>query len=306
METFLVILVLVVLVALFAYVAWLYMRQAGVGSAQLWLTGSQRIRQSMGAIGNRPQSSVATPANDDTDVIGAPPEARQLTSRDLAMALDDDALRQLKEEFQSELRQAVGRSREFDVRLTRIEALATETPQVAEQVSQELDAARETQLVEIERLQVSIESVKQRAGAWGERRGQALSELYGSLARVESALAAVVNPMLLPGEPLVMPAEPPAEAMNWNNWGDVGERAFTFGNIFNENRLVLDSATADQIESFIAVLRQALTGSVYPTVRVAKPTADQIAQMRAALERIAASLPVVRRAIEQAYRDDQR
>jgi len=302
METFLVVLVLIVLVAMLAYVGWRYMGEAGANAPQLWLTGSQKIRQSMAA--RQAQRLTTRPATDDTSVIDAPAAPRQLAARDYAVALDDEALRQLREEFQQELRQAVGRSREFDARLTRIEAVATEATPASDQVTKEIASVREIQRVEIERLRVTIDSVKQRAGSWGERRGQALADLYGSLARVESALAAVVNPMLLPGEPLSLPPELPAEAMTWNSWGDVGERAFAFGNVFNENRLMVDAATGDQIETFIATLRQGLTGSVYPTVRLARPNADQLAQMRSGLDAIVAGLPVVRRAIEDAYRDD--
>lgn len=220
------------------------------------------------------------------------------------MALDDDALRSLREEIQHDLRTAVGRAREFDARITRIEQATGEVPQVSAALEQEIAAIREGQHVEIERLRVTIDSVKSRAGSWGERRGQALAELYGSLARVESALAAVVNPMLLPGEPLSLPADIPAEAMDWSSWGDVGERAYAFGNIFNQHRLVLEPATADDIERFIAMLRQALTGSVYPVVRIARPSADQFARMRSGLDAIVAELPAVRRTIEAAYRED--
>jgi hypothetical protein len=311
MEMVLLTLFLVVLVALFGFVTFLYMREAGENSAQLWLTGSQRLRQSIGNLGAAarqagPQrtrtDAAALESRDEPVTTGEIP--RQLTARDVAMALEDDALRSLREEIQQELRVAVGRTREFDARLTRIEQATTEVPQVSAAIEQEIASLREGSRTEIERLQVTIESVRQRAGAWGERRGQALSDLYGSLARVESALAAVIHPMLLPGEPLSLPTEIPDEAMDWDSWGDVGERAYAFGNVFNENRLVLDRDTADEIEAFIALLRQALTGSVYPAVRVARPNADQVARMRSGLEAIVAELPVVRRTVETAYRED--
>ena len=249
-------------------------------------------------------ADATSPITEDVEVLAASGAPRQIAPREMALTIDDEALRELKEEFQSELRQAVGRSREFDARLTRIEASATDEPRISAQVSEEIAGVREHHRVEIEQLYIRLESVKQRAGSYGERRGEALAELYGNLARVEAALAAVVNPMLLPGEPLSIPAELPAEALDWNNWGDVGERAYGFGNVFNQNRLVLDKDTGDEIEKFIATLRQGLTGSVYPNVRVAKPTADQIAQMRSGLQAIVAELPKVRRNIEDAYRDD--
>jgi len=299
MDMFWLIVILVLLIALFAYVAYLYMKEAGEKAPQLWLTGSQKIRQSMGALDRSTQSRDTAPLPGE----GASDAPRQIAPRHLALTLDDDALRQLREEFQQELRQAVGRSREFDARLTRIEASSDEAPGIPAPVAEELAGFREHQRIELERLQVSIASVRERVGSYGERRGQALAELYGCLARVEAALAAVVNPMLLPGEPLSIPRELPAEALVWDNWGDVGERAYALGNVFNENRLVLDGATGEAVAAFIAILRQGLTGSVYPNVRTAKPGADQLAQMRSGLEAIVADLPTVRRAIEDAYRD---
>lgn len=305
METFFLVAVLVVLIALFGYVTFLYMKEAGEGGGKLWLTGSQKIRQAMRPPGKKSHglSGASAAEVDDVAILPGEDAPRQIAARDLVSSMSDEAIRELKEGFQSELRVAAGRSREFDARLTKIEANSADAPQIATQVSSELAGVKELHRGEIARLESTLESVKQRAGAYGERRGQALSELYSSLARVESALAAVVNPMLLPGEPLAIPDELPAEALVWNTWGDVGERAYALGNVFNENRLVLDPATGDEIERFIARLRQALTGSVYPNVRAAKPGAGQIAQMRSGLEAIVAELPNVRRRIETAYRD---
>lgn len=300
MEMFWLIVILAILIGLFGYVGYAYMKEAGDKGPQLWLTGSRKIRESM----NAPRSQDTVPLADEATTVTSTGSPRQIAPRNLALALDDEALRQLREEFQHELREAVGRSREFDARLTRIEASRDETPRLSAAVSEEIAGVREQQRVEIERLQASVESVRERAGSYGERRGQALTELYSCLARVESALAAVVNPMLLPGEALSIPRDLPAEALDWNSWGDVGERAYALGNVFNENRLLLDATTGDAIAEFIATLRQGLTGSVYPNVRTANPSADQLAQMRAGLEAIVAELPAVRHAIEDAYRND--
>jgi hypothetical protein len=305
MDVFWVVVVILLLVAAFGYVAYLYMKEAGPESAKLWLTSSRLMRTS-GGVRSAPsgsldsQSQVTTALADDTADVTAP-AAAQLASQDRRLAFDSDAIRQMKEEFQRELREAVGRSREFDARLTRVETTTVEAPRIPEVI----DGLRQEQRGEIEQLRVSMDTLRQRAGAYGERRGQALSELYGSLARVESALAAVVNPMLLPGESLSLLPEFPPEAMQWANWGDVGERAYAFGNVFNEHRLVLDKATAEEIATFIGTLRAGLTGSVYPAVRSGKPTADQIAQMRLGLTAIVAALPLVRSQIEDAYREDR-
>jgi hypothetical protein len=100
-----------------------------------------------------------------------------------------------------------------------------------------------------------------------------------------------------------VPAELPVEALDWSNWSDVGERAYAFGNVFNENRLVLEGRTGDEIAAFISILRQGLTGKVYPAVRNGNPSADQIAQLRAGSQTIVDALPSVRRRIEDAYRE---
>ncbi len=307
MDMFWLLFILVVLVALFGLVAYLYMKEAGDKGPQLWLTGPRRIRQSMATLATLGTMTPRSPDAQDTAPLAedeAASSPRQIAPRNLALALDDEALRELREEFQHDLRQAVGRSREFDARLTRIEVTADESPRLSTQVSDEIAGVREHYRVEIERLHVSLDSVRERAGSYGERRGVALADLYGCLARVEAALAAVVNPMLLPGEPLSIPRDLPAEAMVWSTWEGVGERAYGLGNVFNENRLVLDPATGDAIAEFIATLRQGLTGSVYPNVRIAKPSADQLAQMRSGLDAIVAALPTVRRSIEDAYRND--
>jgi hypothetical protein len=301
MEVFLVILVTLLLVGVVGYVGFLYMKEAGPGAPQLWLTGSRKLRQTMGAVAPVRDEPGVAPTPIDAPVSSATPA---LPARDVALARDDETLRRLKEELHGELRLAASRTREFDARLTRIEAQAVEMPDISTKLQGELAAARQQYRVEIERLQVSLRSVRQRAGSYGQRRGDALASLYGSLARVESSLASVVNPMLLPGEPLTIPAELPAEALNWNTWSDVGESAYTFGDVFNQHRLVLDPVTAADVERFIATLRQALTGSVYPTVRDGRPTPEKLTRMHAGLEAIVTELPRVRRKLEDAYRDE--
>ena len=302
MEVFWIVVVIVLLAALVGYVLYLYMKEAGPGSAVLWAAGSRLFRATPTSV--RPSSPTsqavhAAPAADRVEMIEAAPAPRSLTAgQEQVLVVDEDAVRELKEEFQRELRAAVGRSREFDARLTRIEHATEEID-----VTRELAGFKESQRVELERLQVTVETIRRTSGAHGERRGEALAELYGHLARVESALAAVINPMLLPGEALTMPTDLPAEAMVWANWSDVGERAYAFGNVFNENRLVLEAGTGDEIAAFISTLRQGLTGRVYPAVRGGSPTADQLAQLRDGLQNIVEALPTVRRKIESAYRD---
>lgn len=303
MEPFLIVLVVLLLLGAIGGVGYLYWKEAGPGAAQLWLTGSQRLRnvmQSSTAIARQQTEPLPAPVANP----GASSETKAIPARDAALVADEEALRRLREEVLGELRLAAGHTREFDARLTRIEVLASEQSAVPDTFRSEIAGLRESQRTEIERIQMSLRTVHLRAGSYGQRRGEALANLYGSLARVESSLASVVNPMLLPGEPLSLPQELPAEAMTWQTWSDVGEAAYTFGDVFNQHRLLLDRTTADDIGRFIATLRQALTGSVYPTVRDGKPTADRIAQMRSGLDAIVAALPVVRNQIEAAYRED--
>lgn len=300
MEPFLIALVVLLLLGAVGGVGYLYWKEAGPEAAQLWLTGSRRFRQAMdsgAAIARRePESGMTAPVPIETGVVmpSIPPSS----------TIDDEMIRSLREEVLGELRTAAGRSREFDARLARIEHQATTAPDLSAEVHSAIEELRVRQQGDIERIEVSLRSVHVRAGSYGQRRGEALASLYASLARVESSLSSVVNPMLLPGESLSLPAELPVEAMTWGTWSDAGEAAYTFGDVFNQNRLLLDPGTAEEIGRFIATLRQALTGSVYPTVRDGKPSAERLAQMRAGLESIVAALPVVRRQIEAAYRED--
>jgi len=315
MDTALVIIVLFVVLGLFGGVGFFFRKETGgnaVDTARLWLTAPRQAGKSLVTI--RPQAADdAAYAGDDAPVNdGAPGSVRQsaatsplpLSDRPAALQLDDSALRELREELQGELRRAGGITREFDARLTRIEANAVDTPRLSEALERSIEDHADAQRRELELLREDVTAVRQSAGSRGERRNEALADLYGHLARVESALAGVVNPMLLPGEPLTLPAELHPEALIWDNWSDAGERAYAFGDAFNQHRLVLDPGTADEIGGFIATLRQGLTGSVYPNVRAQQPTSAQLGQMRAGLETIVAALPGVRRRIEQAYRGE--
>lgn len=303
MDIFWTVVVIVLLVALVGYIVFLYMKEAGPGSTALWLTGTRLFRPSIS--GQASMSTVeveagarSVPLMEDVEMIETVQLAQQLVGPERGLVVEEERLRELKEEFQRELRDAVGRSREFDARLTRVEHFTQEND-----LPTELAGLKESHRAEIERIQVSLETVRLRSGAHGERQGAALAELYGHLARVESSLAAVINPMLLPGELLSLPAELPAESLIWTSWSDVGERAYAFGNVFNENRLVLEADTGDEIAAFISTLRQGLTGAVYPAIRHGKPSAEQVVQLRAGLQTIVDALPGVRRRIEGAYRD---
>ena len=325
METILVIIVLFVVVGLFGGVGLIFTRETGAGnaaeSARRFLSTSRQAGRSLVAVRPSAASPTATSTGDADSPESAPDEGRApapvkaarrsttptpVSPSDSAAAtpIDDRALRELREEMQGELRRASGITREFDARLTRIEANSVDTPQLSTELTRSIEEHAASQREELARVRDELATVRQSAGPRGERRTEALANLYGHLARVESALAGVVNPMLLPGEPLKLPAELPPEALDWDNWSDVGERAYALGDAFNQNRLVLDPETADEIEGFIAILRRGLTGSVDPNVRTQQPTPIQLQQMRAGLETIVAALPGVRRRVELAYRGE--
>lgn len=328
MDTILAIIVLFLVLGLFGGVGLIFTRETGsrnaAESARQFLSTTREtgrslvtMRPSASSTSSRSDADTAesaanegrapavtiTPARQSTTAAPVPLSEQPAAMRTVA-PLDDSALRELREELQGELRRASGITREFDARLTRIEANTVDTPRLSEALERSIEEQAEAQRQELERVRDELMWVRQTAGPRGERRTEALANLYGHLARVESALAGVVNPMLLPGEPLALPAELPPETLVWDNWSDVGERAYALGDAFNQHRLVLDADTAREIESFIAILRQGLTGSVDPNVRAQQPTPAQHAQMRAGLETIVAALPGVRRRVELAYRGE--
>ena len=309
MDTVLVILVLLIVIALLGSIGYFFVREAGPENAQQWLTAPRQLRDSVTALVTRPPGSRidgsepgvklepgAVRQGGNRNRLEAPPEAT------LAMAIDDSALRELKEELHDELRRATGLTREFDARLNRMESVVAEAPRQQEEFNRALREQDERRQREVDRLERELGTMRLTLGSYGERRGEALADFYGHLARVEVALAAVVNPMLLPGESLTLPPEMLPETMVWANWNDVGERAFAFGNAFNQNRFVLEPETADQIERFIVTLRQVLTRDVYPAVRNGSASPAQIAQMRTGLQTIVRDLPAIRRRLEDAYR----
>lgn len=312
MDTVLVVLVLIVVLALLAGIGYFFVREAGQENVQAWLTAPRQLKQSVSAFVARPAPSAVS--GHDPGVKVDPAIARTGGMRGRVVAgpsqepalpygFDGAALRDLRDEFRDELRQAATITRDFDTRLTRMESALTDVRRMPDEVGRSLREQEDRRQREFDRLQQEIGTMRLTLGRWGERRGEALADVYGNLARVEVALAAVVNPMLLPGEALVLPAEFTPEALQWNAWGEVGERAFAFGNAFNQNRYVLDESLAAQVEAFIMALRQGLTRDVFPAVRDGNPTDAQVGQMRSGLASIIAELPSVRRTIEVSYRE---
>jgi hypothetical protein len=188
---------------------------------------------------------------------------------------------------------------------------AAEIGQELQRVRSELAHQAETEDarrdVALERLRADLLAALARVAADGgsrpgPRRPDVSTDLYARLARLEAALAAVTNPILLPGEPYAPPAEFLPEALIWENWNEVGERAFSLAEAYSSQRLHFSEETRGDIELFVTTLRTLLTRSVYPNLQL-EPDAAQQAALRSALEEIAGEIPKVRQKLEREYRD---
>lgn len=191
------------------------------------------------------------------------------------------------------------------------ERLARHTGERAEWLARRSEElARETQVrqdASFDRLRSDVVSAigagttRRVADRMMEREIDALAELYTRLARLQAALAAVTQPMLLPGEPYHPAAELLPESLVWENWKDVGERAFALADHFNAHRLVLPAPLAAELAAFITTLRGELTGAIYPNLRPDAST-GQRQTLQGALSHLATDLPIVRERLELAYR----
>lgn len=300
MDALSIILVLLVIIAILAVVAWLYVRENGLPAdlrtqVHAWLVGPRAIQRSFGAVS---AIHIDQPMPDDD-------HAERTLDQPATLMIADSEIRELREEMHGQLRIAVGRSREIDNRLNELEARLLEPTEATKELSEAFAAARAAQDQELERLRAELGSLQRIAATTspvGERRGEALAELYSQLARVEAAMSQVINPVLLPGEPIQIPEEFFPEALIWDNWKDVGDRAFALGNAFNQNRIALDHATSAILERFVATLRQGLTRAVYPNIKDGQPSQEQIAALRSGLTPIIEQLPAARQQLERAYR----
>lgn len=300
MEIIIVILVLFVLLALFGGAGYFFVRETGWDNARLWLTAPRQFRQRA----TKPQGSgQGSAVLDRDDFNGTSPYLDQPTDDHMPVRLDDSALRSLREELRGELTRAAGLTRDFDVRLTRMEADLSASRELPREIERTIQEQEKRVAQRISTLRSQLHTARTADSPFGQRRSDALADLYSHLAQVEAALGSVINPMLLPGEPLSVPDEFFEDTLQWGNWADVGDRAFAFGDIFNQTRFVLDPEIADEIEKFIQTFRQALTSDVYPVVQNSRRSPSQVAQMRSGLILIVESLPSLRRTLESAYRE---
>lgn len=134
-----------------------------------------------------------------------------------------------------------------------------------------------------------------------ERHAEVLNDLYGHLARIETAIAALTTPILLPGEPYTVPDDFPPEALRWENWKEIGEAAYALGDYFAQHRPLLGDETSRAVAGCVTILRVALTRSIYPNL-TPSPSAEQVVALRTGLSQIAAELPRVRAGLERDYR----
>ncbi len=200
----------------------------------------------------------------------------------------------------------------------RLDQIARAVERHAAEISQELRRARSERAhqtdtedarrdVALERLRADLLAALTRTAAEGgsrpgSRRPDVSADLYARLARLEAALAAVTNPILLPGEAYSPPAEFLPEALVWENWNEVGERAFSLAEAYSSQRLHLSDETRGDIELFVTTLRTLLTRSVYPNLQL-EPDITQQAALRSALEEIAGEIPKARQKLEREYRE---
>ena len=280
METFIVILVLIILFVLLGGTAWFFGKEAGPGSSTAWLTGTRQFRSMVSPFSSR---------------------ATALTSSPAAMMIDDSRLHELAEELRGELERTTLLAQEFENRLGLVERELGHTRQLPQAIDARVQTAESDSRARIARLRQELHQGRKADSPYSVRRNEAVSKLYQKLAQLESALVAVVNPMLLPGEPVSVPETLYGDTLEWNNWGDVADRAYAFGEQFSQNRFLLAPDLADRIEQFIASFRTALTGTVYPIVQQDNATPQQLTQMRVGIVTVVEGITPLRREFEQTW-----
>lgn len=279
METFIVILVLIILFVLLGGAAWFFGKETGPGSGMAWLTGTRQIRGVFTSLGNgeKPFSSG--------------------TSQTSAVMVDDAHMNELREELQRTL--AIGEG--LEQRLMLLEQEIGLTRQLPEAIDARVQHSESDFRARFSQIRREINQHRKADSPYSVRRNDAIRDLYQKLAQIEVALGAVVNPMLLPGEPVKVPETLYEETLEWENWGDVADRAFAFGEAFSKNRVLLDPELAERVEQFIASFREALTGTVYPIVQADEATPKERKLIRAGIVTVVEGITPIRREFEQTW-----
>ena len=234
-------------------------------------------------------------ARDQAKPAETPPEPIRL---DLMPATGEVGLDRLDriEGRLDQLQRAVVRQNELFAAETR--RITGELAGRAELEEARRDAAQERMRADV--LAVVTRVVAERQPGGGARRMEVSADLYAQLARFEAALATVTNPILLPGEPYAPPSELAAESLVWENWNEVGERAFALAEIYSAQRLHLSAQTRGDVGEFVTTLRTLLTRSIYPNLQ-SETNGGRQAALRDALAEIADLLPSVRDVLETEY-----
>lgn len=281
MDTFIVILVLIILFVLLGGAAWFFGKEAGPGGGISWLTATRQFR------------GMAMPFTS---------KAQELSGREQSAVMIDDArLHELAEELRGEITRTSSLAEQFEMRLGSLEREIGQTRQLPQAIDARVQTAESETRARISKIRRELNESRKADSPYSQKRNDAVSKLYLRLAKLESALGAVINPMLLPGEPVSVPDSLYDDTLEWENWGDVADAAYAFGEQFSQTRFLLEPELADRIEQFISDFRDALTGTVYPIVQGGNITAKQNAQMRDGIVTVVSGITPLRREFEQTW-----
>lgn len=279
MDTFVVILVLIVLLVLLGGTAWFFTREAGPGSGVAWLTANRQFRSAF------PSANASMP----------------FSSRANAIMVDESHLAQLASDLREEIERASFLTAEMESRLSTLEHDFGSTKQLPAFVDARVQSAEQETRDRIAKIRRELNASRVSDSPYSVRRNDAISDLYQKLAQLDVAIGAVVNPMLLPGEQVSVPETLYDDTLIWDNWGDVADRAYAFGESFSQSRYLLDQELADRVEMFIATFRTNLTTTVYPVVQDEHRSTHQRQQMRAGIVAVVEEIRPLRREFEQTW-----
>lgn len=282
MDTFVVILVLIVLFVLLGGAAWFFTREAGPGSGMTWLTGNRQFRSMFPSA--RTESPFSSHQPSQTSVM-----------------VEDSQLHQLASELRGEIERAATLNQELVARMASLETDFGQTKQLPAFLDERVKSAEQDTRDRIAKLRRDLNSSRKSDSPYSVRKNEAIGDLYQKLAQIDVALGAVVNPMLLPGEPISVPDSLYEDTLIWDNWGDVADRAYAFGESFSQSRFLLDADIANRIEMFISNFRTGLTTTVYPVVQNDQRTSQQLQQMRTGIVAVVDDITPLRREFEQTW-----
>lgn len=280
METFIVIVVLIILFVLLGGTAWFFGKEAGPGSGAAWLTGTRQFRGIVAPFTSR---------------------SMELEKSQQAVLLDDSRLHELADELRDELSRTATLAQQFEKRLMLLEREIGTTKQLPHTIDARVEEVHSDTRARLTKLREEMKTARKADSPYVQKKNDAVGRLYQRLAQLEVALGAVVNPMLLPGEPISVPDSLYDDTMVWDNWGDVADRAYAFGEQFSQNRFLLEPDLADRVEVFISGFRSALTSTVYPIVQDGNASTQQRKDMRDGIVSVVEGITPLRREFEHTW-----